>query len=163
MKTALRKGGGLLVALSLFLLLGGALPGQMRGCSTDLSDEVDHIEYCQDKCEAICDRMVRCGVYVPAVEPGPDEEVEDVCERECGDHFGCDRPFFCTDPEAYISEEEAATCLGDWPTEMTCPVMEGFPTCVPFFFHHTDDDGRELCPRPSSCEAEELCDPPDWE
>ena len=43
--------------------LCGALPGEINSCDTDLTDEVDHVVYCQDRCTKLCERVITCGLF----------------------------------------------------------------------------------------------------
>lgn len=137
----------------LALLASGALPGEMRGCGTDLSDEVDHVAYCHDRCEVLCERVIACSLYIPAEEPPEGATVEEVCLAQCGHEYNCGNPQLCPNEDRYISEEEAAQCLDDW-SALSCGDFERAPNC---------GLGFAYCPRPSTCTGEELCDPPDWE
>ncbi len=142
-----------LVVVVLALMAGGALPGEMRGCGTDLSDEVDHVAYCQERCEVLCERVVTCGLYIPPEEPPEGSTIEDVCLEQCEHEYNCGNPQLCSNEGAYLSEEEGNLCLDDWRV-MSCADFERASDC---------GVGFAYCPRPGSCTEEELCDPPDWE
>ena len=135
------------------VLLSGALPGEMRGCDTDLTDEVDHVEYCRDRCEVLCERVVTCGLYVGTGELPDGGTIADLCQQDCEAEYGCRNPFLCPNEDRYISEREVETCLEDW-SDLRCSDFERASGC---------GQGFEFCPRPRSCTAEELCDPPEWE
>ena len=143
------SGAGLVAAA----VLCGALPGEMRACDTDLSDEVDHVQYCRDRCEVLCERVVTCGLYVSTGEPTDGGTIEDLCRAECEEEYSCRNPFICPNDDRYLSEREASTCLGEW-SGLDCSVFERAEGCGSAF---------ESCPRPEACTAEVLCDPPEWE
>jgi hypothetical protein len=137
----------------LALIAGGALPGEMRGCGTDLSDEVDHVEYCRDRCEVLCERVVTCGLYIPAEDPPEGSSIQDVCQTDCEGQYNCGNPQICQNSDRYISEVEADTCLVDW-AALSCRDFERATNC---------GRGFAYCPRPETCSGEVLCDPADWE
>lgn len=148
--------------LGLLLLSGaalcGALPGEVNGCDTDLSDEVAHDDYCRDRCEALCERVVTCGLYLPPEEPPEDATIESLCQQDCERHYFCANPQLCNaelyDPYPYVSIEEAEACLGDW-NDLSCDLLvRGAPECG-------NDFGQ--CPQIETCTGEVLCDPPEWE
>jgi hypothetical protein len=146
-------------ALTLVAALGGALPGEVNGCDTDLTDEVDHVVYCQDRCAALCERVVTCGLYVPPDDAPDGATPESLCEAECGRHYSCSRPQLCDAAEwapdvPYVSEAEAEACLTDW-ADLSCDLLvSGAPNCGNNF-------GQ--CPVIETCKGEVLCDPPEWE
>ncbi len=148
-----------LMALGGTVALSGALPGELNGCDTDLSDEVDHVQYCRDRCEALCERVVTCGLYIPPDDAPDGATAEGLCEEECGRHYFCANPQLCNpeewEPEIpYVSEVEAGECLADW-RELTCDVLvSGAPNCGNNF-------GQ--CPVIETCTGGVLCDPPEWE
>ncbi len=132
----------------------GALPGEMRGCDTDLSDEVSHIEYCRDRCAVLCERVITCGLYVSEQDPlGDVAAMSDMCREQCETDYGCVNPQICMNPKRYISEREAADCLEAW-SSMHCIVIQSVPSCGSKYAD---------CPRPQACTKEVLCDPPEWE
>jgi len=141
---------GLVVGL---VVLSGALPGEMRGCSTDISDEVDHVGYCRDRCEVLCERVVECGLYIGSGELPDGGTILDLCQTDCEAEYGCRNPFMCPNEDRYISELEAETCLEEW-GGLSCAVFERAAGC---------GTGFEFCPRPDVCTQEELCDGPEWE
>jgi hypothetical protein len=144
------------------LLAGGALPGEMRGCGTDLSDEVDHVVYCSDRCGLLCGYLIDCGLYVPPEDPPEGVTVEEVCQTDCERQYNCGNPQLCPNPDRYISELEAEECFDGLRSlgESECTRF-----CTLALWGVDDDgDGRaDYCPTVSSCTGEELCDPPDWE
>lgn len=143
---------GLCLALGAGALCG-ALPGEMHACDTDLTDEVDHGIYCQDRCTAVCERVITCGLYHR--EDAPEGvTIEELCQSECEDYFYCTSPQFCDNDDRYISELEAEACLSDW-RRLSCDgLVRGAPNCGADF-------GQ--CPRIETCARETLCDPPEWE
>lgn len=138
--------------------LCGALPGEINGCDTDLSDEIAHDAYCRDRCAAICERVVTCGLYLPPDELPEGTTAESLCRGDCERHYFCDHPQLCQadtyDPYPYVSIKEAETCLQDW-NDVSCDeLISGAPAC---------GDDFSQCPRIETCTGEVLCDPPEWE
>ncbi len=133
--------------------LCGALPGEIHSCDTDLSDEVDHVEYCHDRCTTFCERVITCGLYHR--EDAPEGvTIEELCQGECEEFFFCSNPQLCENEDRYISEVEAEVCLDDWRALSCDGLIRGAPDCG-------NDFGQ--CPRIDTCAGEVLCDPPDWE
>jgi hypothetical protein len=136
----------------------GALPGEMNGCDTDLTDEIDHVVYCQDRCEALCDLVVLCGQYRPPEGTPDDADISEVCQSECERHYFCVNPQLCGagdyDPYPYISEQEAGECLSAWRAISCDDLNNGAPNCGVDF-------GQ--CPTIDACDGDKLCDPPEWE
>jgi hypothetical protein len=165
MSRIFEKGWGTRLLLAITVITGalaicGALPGEVNGCDTDLSNEVNHIEYCQNRCAVICERVVECGRYQTDIEPAEGETPEEVCQAECEEHYLCSNVQLCPSvgdmifEDPYISENEAETCLADW-RGLSCTILEeGTPLC-----------GRDFgqCPIIETCTGEVLCDPPEWE
>lgn len=135
------------------LVLSGALPGDINGCDTDLSDEVDHVEYCESRCAILCERLVTCGRFLYAGDPPEGVTLIDLCVDDCAVEYSCANPFLCPNEGRYISEDEAETCLDAW-SDLSCRHFEEARGCGETF---------EACPRPDACRGEELCDPPEWE
>ena len=145
-------------ALALCLLLlasSGSLPGEINGCDTDLSDEVDHVEYCGERCAVLCERLVTCGLFLYSGDPPEGTSLEELCTADCVVEYSCQNPFLCPNEDRYISEDEADTCLDSW-SSLSCRHFEDARTagCGEIF---------DSCPRPDSCRGENLCDPPEWE
>jgi hypothetical protein len=133
--------------------LCGALPGEIHSCDTDLTDEVDHVAYCQDRCTTLCERVIACGLFFRDDAP-EGVTIDELCQGECEEYFFCANPQFCDNPDRYISEAEAETCLGDWAALGCDDLVQNASECG-------TDFGR--CPLIGSCAREELCDPPEWE
>jgi len=151
----------LLVSGSLVLL--GALPGDMNGCGTDLSDEVNYVEYCQDRCEAICELAVEANTYLyTGDEPPEGVETIDLCREDCETNLSCFLGQLCTSYEnAYISTEEAEACLDEWRGLDPDHFAANAPNCG----RDTDGNGAadfQQCPEINTCDPDELCDPPEW-
>lgn len=130
----------------------GALPGEINGCGTDLSDEISHVEFCENWCETICERVITCGSYVGR-DPVGDETIQDICLDECSIFHACEMPFLCGDSDSYISTEEANQCISDW-SELTCDTVFRGNSCESNF---------QDCLIIETCTGEVLCDPPEWE
>lgn len=151
--SSLGKAASKLLPPAAALLLLGALPGEIRGCDTDLTDEVDHVEYCRDRCAVLCERTITCGIYVASGEPPEGGTIADLCQSDCEAEYGCRSPFLCPNADRYVSEREAETCLEAW-SGLSCSTFERVPSC---------GSGFQYCPRPEACTGEVLCDPPEWE
>lgn len=111
------------------MLFMGTLPGQMRGCETDISNEVNPQEYCQNRCEIECELKESCGIVDGFTE----------CNDLCLKNRNCVQPVICQEEGSFISEDEAKQCIDDW-DELTCDIIKNGGS-------------------PLSCTREELCDP----
>lgn len=111
------------------IFLAGTMPGEMRGCETDISNEIDPREYCRLRCSRECEMKLNCGII---------ETYED-CYIECERKRNCDYPIICSEDDSFISENEAKKCIDDW-KKLSCSDIErgGYP---------------------KSCSKDELCDP----
>ena len=165
-----RRLGQLFLLVSGALVLLGALPGDMNGCATDLSDEVNYVEYCQERCTAICDVAIEANTYLYIGDVPEGVEIEDLCQEDCEHNLSCFLGQLCTayddpddpDDDPYVSTEEADACLDQWRSLDPDHFAANAPNCG----RDTDGDGRAdfiECPIINTCDPEVLCDPPEWQ